>query len=108
MPERIFIAAPPAPPPADEILEVPPPPPPPTTVTFAFVTPAGIVHVPDDAKTVILEKPPAAVTGVAGVTVQDAKVPLPFVLVALTVIAPVSGVYAVTKPTIHEFELLTI
>ena len=43
----------------DTLVTVPLPPPPPTTVTLILVVEAGVVNVPGEVKTVILEKPPA-------------------------------------------------
>jgi len=63
----VLIAAPPPPPapptpvaPGPGTCACAPPPPPPTTVTLIFVVVEGVVNVPGEVYTVMLEKPPAA------------------------------------------------
>jgi hypothetical protein len=51
----------------------PPVPPPPTTVTLILVVVAGVVNVPGDTYTVILENPPAAAAALVHVVPFDVR-----------------------------------
>ena len=62
VPEATLLVPPVAP--SVDPLALPPPPPPPTTVIFIVVLPLGIVNVPDDVETDIVEKPPLGVAQV--------------------------------------------